>query len=118
MTCGQGGVLASACYTARTILKSAAIQPESAPPTAEVSIVTVLATVLWLGCLLVGGLGFVLPYARPRPIAPPAPGEVRVAVKAIGLNFADLFACLGLYSATPQGSFIPGLEFEIGRAHV
>ena len=73
MTCGQGGVLASACYTARTILKSAAIQPESAPPTAEVSIVTVLATVLWLGCLLVGGLGFVLPYARPRPIAPPAP---------------------------------------------
>lgn len=34
-----------------------------------------------------------------------------MAVKAIGLNFADIFACLGLYSATPRGSFIPGLEF-------
>ena len=32
-------------------------------------------------------------------------------MKAIGLNFADIFACLGLYSATPKGSFIPGLEF-------
>lgn len=38
-------------------------------------------------------------------------GQARVAVKAIGLNFADLFACLGLYSATPRGAFIPGLEF-------
>ena len=28
----------------------------------------------------------------------------------IGLNFADLFACLGLYSATPTGAFVPGLE--------
>ena len=26
-------------------------------------------------------------------------------------NFADVFACLGLYSATPKGSFVPGLEF-------
>lgn len=40
----------------------------------------------------------------------PGPGEARVAVKAIGLNFADAFACLGLYSATPAGGFIPGLE--------
>jgi NADPH:quinone reductase-like Zn-dependent oxidoreductase len=42
----------------------------------------------------------------------PEPGsnEARVLVRAIGLNFADLFACLGLYSATPGGSFIPGLE--------
>ena len=39
------------------------------------------------------------------------PGQARVAVKAVGLNFADIFACLGLYSATPKGSFIPGLEF-------
>jgi len=41
----------------------------------------------------------------------PGPGEARIAVKAIGLNFADLFACLGLYSATPSGAFVPGLEF-------
>ncbi|MEZ4773893.1 MAG: zinc-binding dehydrogenase [Bacteroidia bacterium] len=42
---------------------------------------------------------------------PPARQEVRVAVKAAGLNFADIFAIAGLYSATPKGSFIPGLEF-------
>ena len=42
----------------------------------------------------------------------PKPDEVCVKVKAIGLNFADIFAMQGLYSATPQGSFIPGLEFS------
>ncbi|MEJ2005096.1 MAG: alcohol dehydrogenase catalytic domain-containing protein [Cyclobacteriaceae bacterium] len=43
----------------------------------------------------------------------PAPGigEVRVKVYTIGLNFADIFAVMGLYSATPEGSFIPGLEY-------
>jgi alcohol dehydrogenase len=46
-----------------------------------------------------------------EPLADPAPGEARVRVHAIGLNFADLFACLGLYSATPEGAFVPGLEF-------
>jgi len=45
--------------------------------------------------------------------------EVKIKVKAIGLNFADIFAIQGLYSATPKGSFIPGLEFsgEIIEAH-
>ncbi|NEX22149.1 zinc-binding dehydrogenase [Thiorhodococcus mannitoliphagus] len=43
-------------------------------------------------------------------LPPPGPGEARVRVEAIGLNFADVFACLGLYSATPRGAFIPGLE--------
>jgi synaptic vesicle membrane protein VAT-1 len=38
------------------------------------------------------------------------PGEARVIVKAVGVNFADVFACLGLYSATPRGPFVPGLE--------
>src|SRR6476620_99657 len=44
----------------------------------------------------------------------PEPGaeEVCVKVKAIGLNFADIFAMQGLYSATPKGPFIPGLEFS------
>lgn len=41
----------------------------------------------------------------------PQPHEVCIQVKAIGLNFADIFAMQGLYSATPTGSFIPGLEF-------
>jgi alcohol dehydrogenase len=38
--------------------------------------------------------------------------EVEVDVKAVGLNFADIFALAGLYSATPEGSFIPGLEYS------
>lgn len=41
----------------------------------------------------------------------PPPGHARIAVGAVGLNFADIAACLGLYSATPKGAFIPGLEF-------
>ena len=49
---------------------------------------------------------------RTEAIEPPPAGHARVAIKAIGLNFADIFACLGLYSATPKGSFIPGLEFS------
>ena len=47
---------------------------------------------------------------REEPLAEPGPGEARVGVRAIGLNFADLLACLGLYAATPRGSFVPGLE--------
>jgi alcohol dehydrogenase len=47
---------------------------------------------------------------REETLPDPGPGEVRVRVQAVGLNFADLFAAQGLYSATPRGSFIPGLE--------
>jgi len=44
----------------------------------------------------------------------PEPGdtEVTIEVKTIGLNFADLFAIQGLYSATPKESFIPGFEYS------
>ena len=45
-------------------------------------------------------------------LAIPGNDEVSIEVKAIGLNFADLFAIQGLYSATPKGSFIPGLEYS------
>ena len=44
-------------------------------------------------------------------LAAPGPKEVSIAVRSIGLNFADVFAIWGLYSATPKGEFIPGLEF-------
>ena len=38
---------------------------------------------------------------------------VRVQVKRVGLNFADVFTVLGLYGATPKNeTFIPGLEFS------
>jgi alcohol dehydrogenase len=42
----------------------------------------------------------------------PAAGEVRVAVRAVGLNFADIFAIWGLYKAAPKEPFTPGLEFS------
>ena len=42
----------------------------------------------------------------------PEENEVTIEIKAIGLNFADLFAIQGLYSATPKGSFVPGLEYS------
>lgn len=45
-------------------------------------------------------------------LSEPASDEVRVKVDCVGLNFADVFALVGLYSATPKGSFIPGLEFS------
>ncbi|MGF1637332.1 MAG: zinc-binding dehydrogenase [Cyclobacteriaceae bacterium] len=44
-------------------------------------------------------------------IDPPKENELQIEVKAVGLNFADIFAIQGLYSATPRGSFIPGLEY-------
>ena len=40
-----------------------------------------------------------------EPLPGPETGEVTIAVKAIGLNFADIFAIWGLYSATPAGEF-------------
>jgi len=42
----------------------------------------------------------------------PHPTEVTVEVKAVGLNFADIFAIWGLYAATPEGVFTPGLEYS------
>jgi alcohol dehydrogenase len=45
-------------------------------------------------------------------LADPSPHEVQVKVKAFGLNFADVFAVYGLYSASPNKDFIPGLEFS------
>ncbi len=49
---------------------------------------------------------------RSEELPEPAADEVQIEVKAVGLNFADIFAMQGLYSATPEGSFIPGLEFS------
>ena len=47
-----------------------------------------------------------------EPLPEPKDNEVTVEVKSIGLNFADLFAIWGLYSATPKGEFVPGLEYS------
>lgn len=45
-----------------------------------------------------------------RPDPQPAAGEVRVRVKAAGLNFAEVMARKGLYPDAPKPPFIPGYE--------
>ncbi len=40
----------------------------------------------------------------------PQPGEVRIRVKASGLNYADVMQRAGLYPGGPKPPFIPGLE--------
>lgn len=49
--------------------------------------------------------------AQPFELDNPQPHEVQIAVRAIGLNFADVFTIWGLYGATPKGAFTPGLEY-------
>ena len=46
------------------------------------------------------------------PMKPLEGGEIRIKIHAIGLNFADIFALIGLYGATPSGKFTPGLEYS------
>ena len=45
-----------------------------------------------------------------KPLRVPAPGEVRIRVRAAGLNFADVFCRIGLYEAAPPPPFAPGFE--------
>ncbi|MBI2619818.1 MAG: zinc-binding dehydrogenase [Ignavibacteriales bacterium] len=45
------------------------------------------------------------------PMPEPGEGEVLVRVKVIGLNFADIFARLGVYPGIPDPPFVPGIEF-------
>ena len=42
----------------------------------------------------------------------PQDNEVTVEIKALGLNFADVFCLQGLYQAAPRKNLIPGLEFS------
>jgi len=44
----------------------------------------------------------------PDPV--PGPREVLIAVRAAGVNFADVLARQGLYPEAPKGPFIPGFE--------
>lgn len=47
---------------------------------------------------------------REVPDPQPAPGQVLVRIRAVGINFADLLQRMGLYPGTPRPPFIPGLE--------
>ena len=49
---------------------------------------------------------------RKDQLTDPTENDVQIQIKSIGLNFADIFALTGLYSATPRGAFIPGLEYS------
>lgn len=40
----------------------------------------------------------------------PAPGQVRVRVEAIGLNYAEVLSRKGLYGWTPPLPYVPGME--------
>ncbi|MAL80469.1 MAG: NADPH:quinone oxidoreductase [Sneathiella sp.] len=44
------------------------------------------------------------------PLAPLAPGQVRVRLKAAALNFPDLLMTYGKYQFRPELPFIPGME--------
>ena len=45
-----------------------------------------------------------------RPRAAPAAGEVRIAVRAAGVNFADVLARVGLYPDAPKPPLVVGYE--------
>jgi NADPH:quinone reductase-like Zn-dependent oxidoreductase len=47
---------------------------------------------------------------REQPSAPPAAGEVAIAVKYSGINFADIQMRLGFYPDAPKRPFVPGYE--------
>jgi NADPH:quinone reductase-like Zn-dependent oxidoreductase len=54
--------------------------------------------------------GYDVLQVQERPDPPVGPGEVRIAVKAAGLNFADTMARLGLYPDAPKTPCVMGYE--------
>ncbi|HEY7011308.1 MAG TPA: NADPH:quinone oxidoreductase family protein [Streptosporangiaceae bacterium] len=47
---------------------------------------------------------------EPGPAREPGPGEARVEIGAVGLNFPDLLLCAGRYQVRPDLPFSPGFE--------
>ena len=45
-----------------------------------------------------------------REIPEPGPGQVRLAVHAVGLNFLDVSLCRGDYPVRPDPPMTPGVE--------
>lgn len=48
--------------------------------------------------------------ATERDVPEPSPNEVRIAVEAAGVNFADVMQRRGHYPGGPQPSYVPGME--------
>jgi NADPH:quinone reductase-like Zn-dependent oxidoreductase len=57
-----------------------------------------------------GNGGFDVLHVLERPDPPVGPGEVRIAVKAAGVNFADTMARVGLYPDAPKPPCVMGYE--------
>jgi len=57
-----------------------------------------------------GNGGYDVLQVQERPDPPVGPGEVRVAVRAAGLNFADTMARVGLYPDAPKPPCVMGYE--------
>jgi NADPH:quinone reductase-like Zn-dependent oxidoreductase len=60
--------------------------------------------------VLTGTGGYDVLQAQERPDPPVGPGEVRIAVKAAGINFADTMARVGLYPDAPKTPCVLGYE--------
>ncbi|WP_255194159.1 quinone oxidoreductase family protein [Natronobeatus ordinarius] len=45
-----------------------------------------------------------------REVPDPGPGEVRIAVEAAGINYADVMQRRGLYPGGPKPPYVPGME--------
>lgn len=50
---------------------------------------------------------FALREVEPKPVGP---GEIRVAIRAIGISYVDVLTAMGKYQVTPPLPFIPGSE--------
>ena len=55
------------------------------------------------------------------PLGPPKEGEVKIGIKAAGINFPDILMVAGKYQHKPELPFIPGFEvageiLEMGSA--
>lgn len=48
---------------------------------------------------------------REQPVPHPGPGEVRLRVEAVGINFADVLAVAGEYLTRTRVPYTPGMEF-------
>ncbi len=60
--------------------------------------------------VLTGTGGYDVLQVRDMPDPEVGPGEVRIAVKAAGINFADTMARIGLYPDAPKTPCVLGYE--------
>src|SRR3954462_13266892 len=60
--------------------------------------------------VLTGHGGLEVLQVQERPAPPVGAGEVRIAVKAAGINFADTMARVGLYPDAPKPPCVLGYE--------